>query len=85
MLAAGCLDIRMAIDAGEASFPADNGGDVLFPDKIVQAPHAAIEQPNFVPEIFSSSHRSYGNGMSKFAAMRCVSLYKVNSTIWLSA
>ncbi|MEO0691619.1 MAG: hypothetical protein AAFY90_01940 [Pseudomonadota bacterium] len=75
----------MAMDAVEASLLADDAGDVLFPDKIMQAPHAAIEQPNFVPEIFSSSHRSYGNGMSKFAAMRCVSLYKVNSTIWLSA
>lgn len=36
MLAAGCLDIRMAMDAVEKSLLAYDAGEVLFPDKIVQ-------------------------------------------------
>lgn len=36
LLGAGCLDIRMAMDAAEESMRAFERGDVLFPDKIVQ-------------------------------------------------
>ncbi len=36
MLAAGCLDIHMAMDAVEAALLAYDAGDVLFPEKIVQ-------------------------------------------------
>ena len=36
LLAAGCLDIRMAMDAAESAIRAFDNGDVLFPDKIVQ-------------------------------------------------
>ena len=36
LLAAGCLDIRMAMDAAESAIRAFDEGDVLFPDKIVQ-------------------------------------------------
>ena len=36
LLAAGCLDIRMAMDAAESAIRAFDKGDVLFPDKIVQ-------------------------------------------------
>ncbi len=36
LLASGCLDIRMAMQATEEALLAYNRGDVLFPDKIVQ-------------------------------------------------
>jgi len=36
LLAAGCLDIQMAMDAAESSIRAYESGDVLFPEKIVQ-------------------------------------------------
>lgn len=36
LLAAGCLDIRMAMDATEDALKAFDDGDVLFPEKIVQ-------------------------------------------------
>jgi len=36
LLASGCLDIRMAMQATEEALLAFNRGDVLFPDKIVQ-------------------------------------------------
>lgn len=36
LLAAGCLDIRMAMDAAEVAMRAYSEGDVLFPEKIVQ-------------------------------------------------
>ena len=36
LLAAGCLDMKMAMDAAEASMLAYKNGDVLFPEKIVQ-------------------------------------------------
>ena len=36
LLASGCLDIRMAMQATEDALLAFNRGDVLFPDKIVQ-------------------------------------------------
>ena len=36
LLAAGCLDIHMAMDAAEQSILAFAAGDVLFPEKIVQ-------------------------------------------------
>lgn len=36
LLAAGCLDFRLAMDAAEAAMLAHRAGDVVFPDKIVQ-------------------------------------------------
>lgn len=36
LLGAGCLDIAMAMDAAEESIRAFEGGDVIFPEKIVQ-------------------------------------------------
>ena len=36
LLAAGCLDINMAMDAAEESIRAFEAGDVIFPEKIVQ-------------------------------------------------
>jgi len=36
LLAAGCLDINLAIDAAERALRAFKSGDVLFPEKIVQ-------------------------------------------------
>jgi ornithine cyclodeaminase/alanine dehydrogenase-like protein (mu-crystallin family) len=36
LLAAGCLDIRMAMDAAEDAIRAYHAGEVLFPEKIVQ-------------------------------------------------
>ena len=36
LLAAGCLDINMAMDAAEESIRAFETGDVIFPEKIVQ-------------------------------------------------
>ena len=36
LLGAGCLDIRMAMDAAENAIKAFEAGDVLFPEKIVQ-------------------------------------------------
>lgn len=36
LLAAGCLDINMAMDAAEESIRAFESGDVIFPEKIVQ-------------------------------------------------
>ncbi|MEM8678996.1 MAG: ornithine cyclodeaminase family protein, partial [Planctomycetota bacterium] len=36
LLAAGCLDIRMAMEAAEMSLQAFESGQVLFPEKIVQ-------------------------------------------------
>ena len=36
LLQAGCLDLRMAMSAAEAAMLAYRGGDILFPEKIVQ-------------------------------------------------
>ena len=36
LLSAGCLDIRMAMDAAESAIRAFHAGDIIFPDKIVQ-------------------------------------------------
>ncbi len=36
LLEAGCLDIRLAMDAAESAMKAFAAGDVLFPEKIVQ-------------------------------------------------
>ena len=36
LLAAGCLDFRLAIEAAESALLAHRNGDVLFPEKIVQ-------------------------------------------------
>ena len=36
LLGAGCLDIRMAMDAAERAMVAYDEGNVLFPEKIVQ-------------------------------------------------
>ncbi len=36
LLASGCLDVRMAMQAAENALKAFHHGDVLFPDKIVQ-------------------------------------------------
>lgn len=36
LLAAGCLDIRMAMDAAESSIKSYANGEVIFPEKIVQ-------------------------------------------------
>ena len=55
LLAAGCLDIRMAMDAAEAALLAYDAGDVLFPDKIVQIfSDETQERINCLPATFKN-------------------------------
>ena len=53
LLAAGCLDVRMAMAAAEEAMRADRRGEVLFPDKIVQIfDDATQERINCLPATF---------------------------------
>lgn len=55
LLAAGCLDIRMAMDAAEGAIRAFHDGDVLFPEKIVQIFNDDTqERINCLPATFKS-------------------------------
>lgn len=55
LLAAGCLDIRMAMDAAESALLAHHDGDVLFPEKIVQIfDDETQERINCLPATFRS-------------------------------
>ena len=55
LLAAGCLDIRMAMDAAEGAIRAFHAGDVLFPEKIVQIFNDDTqERINCLPATFKS-------------------------------
>ena len=50
LLAAGCFDIRMAIETAEKTLMAFEGGAVLFPEKIVQIfSHNTQERINCLP------------------------------------
>ncbi len=54
LLAAGCLDIRMAMKAAEESIHAYQNGDVLFPEKIVQIfDDSTQERINCLPATFN--------------------------------
>ncbi len=53
LLAAGCLDVRMAMAAAENALQAYERGDVIFPDKIVQIfDDATQERINCLPATF---------------------------------
>ncbi len=55
LLAAGCLDIRMAMDAAAEALAAFDTGDVLFPEKIVQIFNDETqERINCLPATFKS-------------------------------
>jgi ornithine cyclodeaminase/alanine dehydrogenase-like protein (mu-crystallin family) len=55
LLGAGCLDIRMAMEAAENALQAFNDGDVLFPEKIVQIFNDETqERINCLPATFKS-------------------------------
>ena len=55
LLGAGCLDIRMAMDAAERALRAFHEGDVLFPEKIVQIFNDETqERINCLPATFRS-------------------------------
>ncbi len=55
LLAAGCLDLKMAMDAAEESMKLFASGDVLFPEKIVQIFNDDTqERINCLPATFRS-------------------------------
>ena len=55
LLGAGCLDIRMAMEAAEKAILAYRAGDVIFPDKIVQIFNDDTqERINCLPATFRS-------------------------------
>ena len=55
LLAAGCLDINMAMEAAEDAIRAFHSGDVLFPEKIVQIFNDETqERINCLPATFKS-------------------------------
>lgn len=57
LLAAGCLDIAMAMEATEKSLHAFHDGDVLFPEKIVQIFNDDTqERINCLPATFKKDH-----------------------------
>lgn len=57
LLAAGCLDMRMAMDAAEESMKLYASGDVLFPEKIVQIFNDDTqERINCLPATFRSKN-----------------------------
>ena len=56
LLGAGCLDIRMAMEAAEKSIIAFDNGEVLFPEKIVQIfDNETQERINCLPATFKTS------------------------------
>ena len=55
LLAAGCLDIQLAMEAAEAALRCFESGDVIFPEKIVQIFNDATqERINCLPATFKS-------------------------------
>ncbi|MEM9828936.1 MAG: ornithine cyclodeaminase family protein [Planctomycetota bacterium] len=55
LLGAGCLDIRMAVQAAEDALVAHENGDVMFPEKIVQIFNDETqERINCLPATFKS-------------------------------
>lgn len=53
LLSAGCLDLRLAMDAAVSAMRAHAAGDVLFPDKIVQIfDDSTQERINCLPATF---------------------------------
>lgn len=72
LLAAGCLDIRMAMDAAEDAIRAFHRGDVLFPEKIVQIFNDATqERINCLPATFKNK---------EICGMKWVSVFPPNPT-----
>ena len=70
LLAAGCLDIHMAMDAAEESIRAFHEGDVLFPEKIVQIfDDSTQERINCLPATFKSK---------RICGMKWVSVFPPN-------
>ena len=60
LLGAGCLDIRMAMEAAENALADYHHGDVLFPEKIVQIFNDDTqERINCLPATFQN-HRICG-------------------------
>ena len=57
LLASGCLDMRLAMDAAEESMKLFASGDVIFPEKIVQIFNDETqERINCLPATFRSKH-----------------------------
>lgn len=72
LLGAGCLDIRMAMDAAEKGMVAFESGDVLFPDKIVQIFNDETqERINCLPATFKER---------KICGVKWVSVFPPNPT-----
>ena len=70
LLAAGCLDIRMAMAAAEEALQGFDRGDVLFPEKIVQIfDDATQERINCLPATFRQD---------KICGMKWVSVFPPN-------
>ncbi|XWN33471.1 MAG: ornithine cyclodeaminase family protein [Devosia sp.] len=70
LLAAGCLDIRMAMEAAERALLAYDAGDVLFPDKIVQIfSDQTQERINCLPATFKKE---------KICGVKWVSVFPLN-------
>ncbi|QDT37109.1 ornithine cyclodeaminase family protein [Stratiformator vulcanicus] len=72
LLAAGCLDIRMSLEATEESIRAFHDGEVLFPEKIVQIFNDETqERINCLPATFKDK---------KFCGVKWVSVFPPNPT-----
>ena len=57
LLAAGCLDLNLAMDAAEEAMRLFEAGDVIFPEKIVQIFNDETqERINCLPATFKSKH-----------------------------
>lgn len=70
LLAAGCLDIRLAMDTAEEAIRAYSEGDVLFPEKIVQIFNDDTqERINCLPATFKSK---------RICGMKWVSVFPPN-------
>lgn len=70
LLGAGCLDIRMAMDAAERAMVAYDEGNVLFPEKIVQIfDDDTQERINCLPATFKDQ---------KICGMKWVSVFPPN-------
>lgn len=70
LLAAGCLDIRMAMTAAEEAIRAFDAGDVLFPEKIVQIFNDETqERINCLPATFKTQ---------RICGMKWVSVFPPN-------
>jgi len=72
LLAAGCLDIRMSLEAAEDSIRAFQDGEVLFPEKIVQIFNDETqERINCLPATFKNQ---------KICGVKWVSVFPPNPT-----